>query len=184
MTDNQNNNLQTAALHGGDLGPLLAQCPLPWSPEVIAGIARRTITRTQIPDTPQALAVLEAKADAGEPLANCILGHVFLVGHGTPVNLTAAADRFLDAARRGQDGAQFMIGLCFFIGLGVRQNHTLAYFWLSVAARWSPEQGQRVLQQQAQQYIWPQDLPEIHRQVEAWRPRPHPPDSIGAATKH
>jgi len=121
--------------------------------------------RSENPDIPRVLALLESALAEGDPRAAYALGvwyangthlekdvnratelfalaaeakikealydlaHSKETGKGCPVDLEAAFHLYLDSAIRGDDQAINEVGRCYFFGIGVAEDRTLANIW-------------------------------------------------------
>ncbi len=121
--------------------------------------------RTENPDIPRVLALLESALAEGDPRAAYALGswyanganveedfdratelfalaaqakikealydfaHSKETGKGCPVDLEAAFHLYLESAIRGDDQAINEVGRCYFFGIGVAEDRTLANIW-------------------------------------------------------
>ena len=86
-------------------------------------------------------------------------------------NRTVAAKWFRRAADQGHIGAQVYLGLSYATGLGVPQDNTHAYMWLSVAAaRGDPDaisNRNRVARQ-----MTPAQIAEAQKLAREWKSKP------------
>jgi TPR repeat protein len=75
------------------------------------------------------LAALRARADAGEPVAQCSLGVLYTSGQGVPKDLAEAVKWFRKAAEQNFDIAQCNLGLAYAKGEGVAKDPVEAVNW-------------------------------------------------------
>jgi uncharacterized protein len=85
--------------------------------------------------SPEAIAQLQAKADAGDADAQVSLGRAYEDGNGVPKNDRQAVRWYRVAAEQGNAKAQDDLGLMFRSGLGVDQDKTEAVKWYRKAAQ-------------------------------------------------
>ena len=74
-------------------------------------------------------------AEAGDGLAQCIVGEAYFHGRGTDRDYAQAVRWYASAAASGQVGAQASLGLCNLRGWGCEQNSRKAAYWFHRAAK-------------------------------------------------
>lgn len=82
----------------------------------------------------------------------------------------AAAARIVrPLANRGDANAQYMLGMFYDNGLGVRQDRVMAYMWLSLAASQGRENA-ATIRDLAARLMTPAQIEEGKRLAEQWSP--------------
>lgn len=79
-------------------------------------------------------AIIEARAERGDPVAAARLGWLYLKGRGVPQDYHLAAKWFYRAAVSGQGDAQYQLAMLLNKGMGVSRDYVLAYMWLDLSA--------------------------------------------------
>lgn len=87
-------------------------------------------------DYAMALENLQPAAEADDPIAQFLLGEIYLHGKGVQQDFEQAAAWYERAALNGHPEAQAAIGSLEMLGLGVPQHRTSGYFWLIASAVW------------------------------------------------
>ena len=72
--------------------------------------------------SPEEIAVIRARAEAGDAEAQCMLGTMYTLGNGVPLDKKEAAKWYRMAADQGHAGAQFSLGLMYTYGKGVPED--------------------------------------------------------------
>ncbi|HEY5720101.1 MAG TPA: tetratricopeptide repeat protein [Gammaproteobacteria bacterium] len=70
-------------------------------------------------DYPQALPVLRAQAEAGDPVAQVYMGLAYYNGHGVAEDDAVSLDWFRRSAEQGYAEGQFQLGYMYVYGFGV-----------------------------------------------------------------
>jgi len=83
-----------------------------------------------------ALENLQPAAEADDPIAQFVLGEMYLRGKGVDQDFEQAAHWYERAALNGHPEAQAAIGSLEMLGLGVAQHRTSGYFWLIASVVW------------------------------------------------
>ncbi|MCR5414842.1 MAG: sel1 repeat family protein [Kiritimatiellae bacterium] len=81
-----------------------------------------------------AIAYVEARADAGDVDAQAVLATCYLRGAGVKMDIAKAVRLFLSAATQGNIGAQNNLAYCYANGIGVEKNDAEAVKWWRKAA--------------------------------------------------
>jgi uncharacterized protein len=68
------------------------------------------------------------------PRAAALIGYQYEHGLGVPQSFEVAVDYYISAAERGDPTGQYLLGLMYDKGHGVRQDGILAHMWLNLAA--------------------------------------------------
>ena len=89
-------------------------------------------------------AKLQAKAEAGDAVAQNNLGWIYTNGHGTPQDYKEAAKWFRLSAAQGNTNAQLALGRMYRSGQGVTQDNVQAQMWLNLAAAKGNNEAQQV----------------------------------------
>jgi uncharacterized protein len=71
--------------------------------------------------------------------AEALLGFKYEHGLGVPQNYYAAIDLYRCAAERGDPTGQYLLGLMYDKGRGMRRDEVLAHMWLNLAAAHAPK---------------------------------------------
>jgi uncharacterized protein len=95
-----------------------------------AGAAGRAVRPAAYPS----VAVVIARAERGDVVAEAQLGGLYSTGRNVPQDYYEAAKWFYRAATRGQGGAQYALGMLYNKGKGVRRDYVLSYMWLNLSA--------------------------------------------------
>ena len=66
--------------------------------------------------------------------AEALLGYIYEHGLGVPQSFDVAVGLYISAAERGDPTGQYLLGLMYDKGHGVRQDGVLAHMWLNLAA--------------------------------------------------
>jgi hypothetical protein len=82
--------------------------------------------------------LLLPEAQAGRPIAQTYLGHLYENGWGVPQDYVEAAKWLTLAAEQGEPTAQFLLGRLYDNGSGVKQDFVEAEFWFDLAAAKAP----------------------------------------------
>ena len=77
---------------------------------------------------------IKAKAEKGDPSAQCALGDIYSQAKGVERNITEALKWYRKAANQGNAQAEWTIGVCYFGGLGVPKDIIEAKKWYLKAA--------------------------------------------------
>lgn len=86
------------------------------------------------------------------PLMQYAWGYNFLKVGGIAPELTKEAVKwFRKAAEQGEAHAQFMLGMCYFDGVGITQDKTKAVKWLQKAAKQGHEKAKKALTEVSKQ---------------------------------
>jgi TPR repeat protein len=80
------------------------------------------------------VAVIRAKAQKGDALAQYYLGSCYFKGHGVAANYVEAVKWFRRAAEQNDAKAQCILGACYATGHGVATNYVEAVKWYLQAA--------------------------------------------------
>jgi len=80
------------------------------------------------------VAVVIARAERGDVVAEAQLGRLYSTGRDVPQDYYEAAKWFYRAATRGHGGAQYALGMLYNKGKGVRRDYVLSYMWLNLSA--------------------------------------------------
>ena len=86
-------------------------------------------------------AVPVRRAAEGRPLTPkqaAALGYKYEHGVGVPQSYEMAVDYYTEAAEHGDANGQYLLGLMYDKGHGVRQDGVLAHMWLNLAASHAP----------------------------------------------
>ena len=87
-----------------------------------------------------------------DPLMQYAWGCNFLKVKGIAPELTKEAVQwFRKAAEQGEAHAQFMLGMCYFNGVGITQDKTEAVKWLQKAAKQGHEEAKKALTEVSKQ---------------------------------
>lgn len=87
-----------------------------------------------------------------DPLLQYAWGCKFLEVKGIAPELTKEAVKwFRKAAEQGEAHAQFMLGMCYFNGVGITQDKTEAVKWLQKAAKQGHEEAKKALTEVSKQ---------------------------------
>jgi len=89
---------------------------------------------------------VKAKAQAGDAMAQCVLGVCYLEGRVVEENQTEAVKWFRKAAAQGSDFAQASLGECYLYGRGLEQNDEQAKKWLFMAFESARRNGNKDVQ--------------------------------------
>jgi TPR repeat protein/uncharacterized RDD family membrane protein YckC len=81
-----------------------------------------------------ALPILEALVQSGDPKAQLYLAYMFFCGIGVDKNYQIAAELYQKAATQGHAIAQFELGMLYADGLGVQKSYGSAANWLNKSA--------------------------------------------------
>lgn len=100
---------------------------------------------TATPQTPQTVAALQAKAQAGDAQAQLSLGNLYHNGRSVPQDYAQAAQWYRRAAEQGLSAAQFNLGRMYLHGEGLPQDCVQAEQWYSKAARQGDADAQYML---------------------------------------
>ena len=84
-------------------------------------------------DDKDAFAKVEAAANAGQPLAQAMLGEAYRDGHAVVEDAELSAAWYRRAAEQGDAGAQYQMGLAYQEGRGVKRNYKIAAQWYGKA---------------------------------------------------
>jgi TPR repeat protein len=103
--------------------------------------ASPTATQTD-PDVERLMAEVDARATAGDAVAQFSLGSVLFY---TRTNLAKGAALFRDAALQAHPAAEFQMGQLYDFGLGVERNNTEALTWYRRAAEHGLPSAQRTV---------------------------------------
>lgn len=95
-----------------------------------AGAGGRVVRSAAYPS----VAVVIARAERGDVVAEAQLGGLYSTGRNVPQDYYEAAKWFYRAATRGQGGAQYALGMLYNKGKGVRRDYVLSYMWLNLSA--------------------------------------------------
>jgi TPR repeat protein len=87
------------------------------------------------PLSPEEVNQLQAKAQAGDPIAQLKIGRAYEDGNGVPQSDNQAVKWYRAAAEQGNATAQNDVGLMFRLGRGVEQDKVEAVKWYRKAAR-------------------------------------------------
>ncbi len=93
---------------------------------------------SDIPDsryTPEAIAEIRSKAEAGNAQAQVVLGQAYEEGNGVPKNEVTAATWYRKAAEQGNAEGQNNLGIMYRMGSGVDQDKAEAVRWYLKAAK-------------------------------------------------
>ena len=85
-----------------------------------------------------AFQALKPEAEADDPIAQHLLGEIYLHGKGVERDFETAAAWYERAAVNGHPEAQAALGSLEMLGLGVPRHPTSGYFWLIVSVVWEP----------------------------------------------
>lgn len=85
--------------------------------------------------TPEAIAMLQRRAEAGEPRAQYMLGMADEFGRGITQDVAAAIAWYHKAAEGGYCAAQLVLGRKYYSGDDVAQDYAQAYRWFEPLAR-------------------------------------------------
>lgn len=89
----------------------------------------------QLADDPDAaLQALQQRAQAGDAVAQFLLGQACMEGRGRPIDVSTGKAWFERAANGGLPLAMNMLGRCHELGQGTAVNHELAAVWYRKAA--------------------------------------------------
>ncbi len=110
----------------------------------------------------------QAKADAGDAVAQYEFGERFYCGLGVPRDFAQAATWFRLAAQQGHPEAQCTLGMMCFLGRGVARDCAEAYQWLYLAAAAGNERAVQALTK-AKTRLTPEEICEGQRRVAAFR---------------
>jgi TPR repeat protein len=112
-----------------------------------------------------ALAELRPLAEQGDDMAQYILGAMYRLGKGVPMNEKIGVMWFTKAAEQGRADAQYYVGTSAFWGRGMPLNYKIAQKWFTKAAKQGHgdaqdfvghgyEYGQGVLKDFVRAYMW------------------------------
>lgn len=113
---------------------IAAAGPAGWAAQDAAGPLDRARAAFQAGHGTQALALLEAPAEAGDPAAQTLLGDVYLNGQGIAQDFSRAAHWYALAAGQGHAPARNALGRLYGEGLGVEADPARAGALLRAAA--------------------------------------------------
>lgn len=98
-------------------------------------------------------------AQQGDRVAQALLGTLYYVGLGVPVDFEQAMSWFLKAAKQGQANAQLNLGFLYEVGQGVPVDLKLARFWFRKAAEQGSAEAQvKIARQYVRGQVVPRDL--------------------------
>ncbi|MGK4473106.1 tetratricopeptide repeat protein [Aeromonas molluscorum] len=83
----------------------------------------------------QAVDIWQAKAEAGEPRAQALMGWSHELGQGSAPDLAEAIRLYRQAAEGGDALGQYRLGEVYLRGHGVAQDLAMAFHWMDSAAR-------------------------------------------------
>ncbi|MBZ5523321.1 MAG: sel1 repeat family protein [Acidobacteriia bacterium] len=123
----------------------------------------------------------EKAAAQNDPVAESILGQMYLMGKGVKKDLPQAADWFRKSAEQGNGVAQMSLGRMCLLGMGTKQDAAESYFWLKLASLGqneleAPEQVQKELALQAKALPFGQK-DAVEKRVQEWL-KTHPTASL------
>ena len=75
-----------------------------------------------------------SRAEAGDALAQLILGAMYDEGEGVLEDYKEAAKWTRAAAEQGDADAQFKLGLLYYLGHGVLEDYIRAHMWFNIAS--------------------------------------------------
>ena len=107
------------------------------APYQIAGtVARSALAECDAPEAryEERIANCRSAADQRSPVAQCILGLLYLEGRGVPQSLEKAASSFRKATDQRVVEAQFNLGVLHLHGRGVVKSLDMALHWFREAA--------------------------------------------------
>lgn len=125
-------------------------------------------------DYSTARTVLQPLVEQGQRDAEFLYGVMHLRGLGFAQNPAIAAIWFYKAARKGDAGAQLVLGSQKLYGHGVRRDLVEAYMWLTLALQGGPPevvQQATLLRREALAVMGPGAIAEGERRVAAFTPR-------------
>lgn len=123
----------------------------------------------------------EKAAAQNDPVAQSILGQVFLMGKGAKRDLPQAASWFHKSAEQGNGNAQLSLSKMCALGMGTKQDLIESYFWLRLASLAqneleTPEQMQSELAAQGKR-LRPEQKEAVEKRVQDWV-KTHPTSTL------
>ena len=109
---------------------------------LLVALAATQAPATRAPDIDAAFAAARAKAEAGDPAAQCALGSMLY--YGSP-DAAQGIEWFRKAAAKGHAAAEFQMGQLHDFGFGVAQNDAIALDWYRKAAERGHPAAQRTV---------------------------------------
>ena len=94
-------------------------------------------------DYPLALKYLHPVVESGDPVAQYVLGEMYMYGRGVEVDEAKAALLYKMAADQSYADAQFELGNCYFMGYGVGKSLSLARKYWNRAANQGHKEAAR-----------------------------------------
>jgi hypothetical protein len=111
------------------------------------------------------IAQLRAKAEKGDPVAQCLLALSYQLGQGVPKDYAEAVKWYRKASEKGDQRAQRYLGRCYDLGQGVPQDYTEAAKWFRKAAEQGDAEGQISL---ASSYYFGEGVPQDYSEAAKW----------------
>jgi TPR repeat protein len=145
--------LSGCAAHGGT-GQAVLPPPPPTIPVMTAAAHQAALHDAQLlaagrllreHDVANALRLLQAAGEAGNPLAYDVLGQIHAYGDGVPADLPMAATQFRLAALGGDATAAARLGEFYEKGRGVARDQDRAHAWFRLAAEQGEDSATTVL---------------------------------------
>ena len=114
--------------------------------------------------------------------ADALLGFKYEHGLGVPQSFEVAADLYLRAAEQGDPTGQYLLGLMYDKGHGVRENRIEAHKWLNLAAAHAPRSDREDwarIRDALRSKLTLAQFAEAQRRAVDWRPWRHIGHRIG-----
>lgn len=127
-----------------------------------------TESEKAVQDYDDAATWLRVAAHQGIPMAQALLGEMYLLGRGVPHDDSLAFHWLSQAAEKGIAKAQFLTAGMYALGQGTPPDPAEAYFWLSIVAeRGYP--GAAHNQELVARDLTPRRIAELDARVKAWK---------------
>jgi hypothetical protein len=133
-------------------------------------------------------------AEKGDAAAQYALAEHYGQRNSLDADFSVATKWYAKAADQNNKDAQYKLGLLYQEALGVSQSYTMAYFWVSLAAKDSTNKVWLQKRDDLEKLLKPEQVTAIKAKVATWKPGAAdaapapttpdapPPDAPGAAT--